>query len=97
MLGSNRANGNLSRHICRPNSFISLNLSNVVFIGSGIKFKMVFQRMYSIEILQFYVPSVMLCIASACANFVPPELVPGRMGLCVTTFLSTISLFNGAK
>ena len=73
------------------------NLSNVVFIGSGIKFEMVFQRMYSIEILQFYVPSVMLCIASACANFVPPELVPGRMGLCVTTFLSTISLFNGAK
>ena len=64
---------------------------------SGIKFDMEFKRMYSIDVLQFYIPSMMLCMASACANFIPPELVPGRMGLCVTTFLSTISLFNGAK
>merc|ERR1712228_980697 len=39
----------------------------------------------------------MVSIASAASVFIPSDIVPGRMSLCVTSFLSLISLFNGAR
>ena len=55
------------------------------------------QRKVSSHIFQTFVPSFMLCISSMFSVFIPSEVVPGRMGLCVTSFLSLISLFNGAR
>ena len=64
---------------------------------NGVRFSVILERVYSNHILHTYIPSLMLCIASTCSLFIPSDLIPGRMGLCITTFLSIISLFNGAK
>ena len=58
---------------------------------------LIFQRKISVHILHLYVPSLMLCIASMASLFIPPDLVPGRMGLSVTSCLSMITLFVAAK
>ena len=47
---------------------------------------LIFQRKISVHILHLYVPSLMLCIASMASLFIPPDLVPGRMGLSAGTF-----------
>ena len=47
--------------------------------------------------LQTFIPSMMLSIVSASSVFIPLEIVPGRMALSITSFLSLISLFNGAR
>ena len=47
--------------------------------------------------LQTFIPSIMLSMISASSVFIPSEIVPGRMALSITSFLSLISLFNGAR
>ena len=80
---------------------VSYNVTKVVknkeMTLNGARFSVVLKRVYSNHVLHTYIPSLMLCIASTCSLFVPSDLIPGRMGLCITTFLSIISLFNGAK
>jgi len=39
----------------------------------------------------------MFSYASAASIFIPPKNTPGRMALCVTTLLSLVTLFNGAR
>ena len=56
-----------------------------------------FRRPLTNHLLQTFVPSFMLSIASASSVFIPSNIVPGRMSLCITSFLSLISLFNGAR
>ena len=56
-----------------------------------------FTRPLGNHFLQTFIPSIMLSYASAASVFIPPKAVPGRMGLCVTTLLSLITLFNGAR
>ena len=55
------------------------------------------ERNFATHMMHTYFPSIMIAISSICAVFVPSDLVPGRMGLCITAFLSMISLFNGAR
>ena len=64
---------------------------------SGIKIHFELQRIVTNHWLQTFIPSMMLCMASAASVFIPPDVVPGRMGICITSFLSLISLFNGAR
>ena len=47
--------------------------------------------------LQTFIPSMMLSVISAASVFIPLEIVPGRMALSITSFLSLISLFNGER
>ena len=63
----------------------------------GVSFVLKFHRLYSSIMLHTYLPSILLCICSVLSVYVPSDLVPGRMGLCITAFLSIISLFNGAR
>ena len=65
--------------------------------ASGLSAEFAFRRLFTIHLMQTFFPSVMIMMCSAMSVFVPPELVPGRMGLCITAFLSMISLFNGAR
>ena len=62
-----------------------------------IRFTFTFRRIFVNNLLQVFFPSVMLCIGSCVSVFIPSDMVPGRMALCVTTFLSLIALFNGAR
>lgn len=65
--------------------------------NSGLAVDFLFERVNSIHLMHTFLPSIMLTFGSVLSVFVPPDLVPGRMGLCVTIFLSVISLFNGAR
>ena len=56
-----------------------------------------FKRPLTNHFLQTFIPSMMLSIASASSVFIPSDVVPGRMALCISSFLSLISLFNGAR
>ncbi len=56
-----------------------------------------FKRVYTIHLMHTFFPSVMIALSSVLSVYVPSDLVPGRMGLCITAFLSMISLFNGAR
>ena len=56
-----------------------------------------FKRPLGNHFLQTFIPSMMLIWASAASVFIPSNIVPGRMGLCVATFLSLVTLFNGAR
>ena len=56
-----------------------------------------FKRPLTNHFLQTFIPSMMLSMISASSVFIPSEIVPGRMALSITSFLSLISLFNGAR
>ena len=46
--------------------------------------------------LQTFIPSMMISLTSAASVFIPSDN-PGRMGMVITSFLSLVSLFNGAR
>ena len=57
----------------------------------------IFKRPLENHFLQTFIPSMMLSFSSAVSVFITPDIVPGRMGLCVTSLLSLITLFNGQR
>lgn len=73
--------------------FLNDELANI----SMIKMEFELKRTLTGHLLQTFIPSMMLCIASTGSLFIPSHIVPGRMGLTITSFLSLISLFNGAR
>ena len=62
-----------------------------------LKSYITFNRITSNEILHTFLPTIMLSIASSCSVFLSPDLLTTRMSLCVTSFLSMIAVFKGAK
>ena len=64
---------------------------------SMLREKLIFKRVYAHEIMQTFVPSLLLSIVSSSSLFVHHELMPARMGVAATTFLSMISLFKGSS
>ena len=68
------------------------------YIGkkSMLEVEIVLERKLTNHFLQTFLPSMMLCLASTGSLFIPSHIVPGRMGLAITSFLSLISLFNGS-
>ncbi len=66
-------------------------------VNDGIQLDFHFTRVYTIHLMHTFVPSIMIALSAVLSVYVPSDLVPGRMGLCITAFLSMISLFNGAR
>jgi hypothetical protein len=64
---------------------------------SGVVCQIQFERVVGTFVFQVYMPSMLLCLVATASVFIPSDIVPGRMALCVTTFLSLIALFNGAR
>ncbi|XP_043221273.1 glutamate-gated chloride channel alpha-like [Amphibalanus amphitrite] len=62
----------------------------------GLSFEVLLSRRVSNAVLTMYVPSTMLLIVSWLSLWVPPELVPGRMVLVITTLLTLTALFNAS-
>ena len=63
----------------------------------GITMTLSFKREWTYHMMHFYLPSLILCIASMLSLFIHYDLFPARMGLSVTTCLSMITLIMGAK
>ena len=76
---------------------MEVEVFGVEFDGSFMVNTYLFRRPLTNHFLQTFIPSMMLSIASASSVFIPSDVVPGRMALCITSFLSLISLFNGAR
>jgi hypothetical protein len=62
------------------------------FSVSGLQINL--KRKYKSFILKSHLPTLTLVIISGISFFVPPEIVPGRMALLITTFLMLINIAN---
>ena len=65
--------------------------------SSGLRYKLIFQRIKANHVLHTYIPSIMLCVVTIFSGMIPPEKAPEKVTICVTTFLSMIALFGAAK
>ena len=63
----------------------------------SLTFSLKFHRNISSILMHFYLPSIILCIASMSSLFIHHDLLPARMSLRVTSCLSLITLIMGAK
>ncbi|XP_065341022.1 glycine receptor subunit alphaZ1-like [Cloeon dipterum] len=54
-------------------------------------------RRISYHMLQTYIPSLMFVIVSWLSFLVPPESVPGRMAICMTTLLTLTAMFAAVR
>ena len=61
---------------------------------SGLEIRLKLSRRLSLHITQTFIPSSMFVLISWLSLFIPPELVPGRMALCVTTLLTLVTMFS---
>ena len=67
------------------------------FYEQSLTFSLKFHRNISSILMHFYLPSIILCIASMSSLFIHHDLLPARMSLSVTSCLSLITLIIGAK
>ena len=80
-------------------SQMTLKYQNHQKLGTiqGISFNLTFRRDSWDHIMHFYLPTIILNTASVMSLYIPYDLWPARMSLCVTTCLSMITLIIGAK
>ncbi len=81
--------------LTKVESLTTVNVMGVRSPGLGMTFT--FSRYWTYELMQTFLPSLMITITSVISVFIPAQHVPGRMGLCITAFLSLISLLNGSR
>ena len=76
--------------------------SKVIFINSFLFsvnctiffIDFIFKRPLENHFLQTFIPSMILSFSSAVSVFIPPDIVPGRMGMLITLFLILINSYN---
>ncbi len=78
-------------------SYLSRDFGKEVEVSGAVGFVLHFRRVYTYHLMQTFLPSILISLSSVVSVFISPSLVPGRMGLCITAFLSMISLFNGGR
>merc|ERR1712051_682845 len=64
--------------------------------SDGLIIEIKFVRLFTVYMWQVFLPSLLLCIVSTLSTFIPSHLVPGRMSLSVTSFLTLVALFTSA-
>ena len=65
--------------------------------SNGLIIEVKFVRLFTVYMWQIFLPSLLLCIVSTLSTFIPSHLVPGRMSLSVTSFLTLVALFSSAR
>ena len=65
--------------------------------SDGLIIEIKFVRLFTVYMWQVFMPSLLLCIVSTLSTFIPSHLVPGRMSLSVTSFLTLVALFTSAR
>ena len=83
-----------------PIDFLCENFSKnqIVFAANVTRKSMKYnlKRPVANHFLQTFIPSMMISLTSAASVFIPSDY-NGRMGMLVSSFLSLVSLFNGAR
>ena len=64
---------------------------------SAVGFQVKLVRDFSPFLLNIYLPSFILVTFSWISFWIPPEIIPGRMGLLVTIYLVLANIGNGAR
>ena len=64
---------------------------------SGLEIRLHLNRRLSLHVTQTFIPSTMFVFISWLSLFIPAELVPGRMALCVTTLLTLVTMFSSTR
>ena len=57
-------------------------------------FELILKRKLDHYIITWYLPSGMFVMVSWISFLIPPDTVPGRMGLLITVFLVIVNIFN---
>ena len=83
-----------------PIDFLCENFSKnqIIFAANVTRKSMKYnlKRPVANHFLQTFIPSMMISLTSAASVFIPSDY-NGRMGMLVSSFLSLVSLFNGAR
>ena len=64
---------------------------------SNVGFKIKLKREYVRHVINYYMPSGIFVLVSWISFLIPPDVIPGRMGLLITVLLVLINLFNSIK
>ena len=76
---------------------LSENVTNVDWWNqtySVVGFRLKLERHYAQYLLNYYFPSLIFVVVSWISFTIPPEIVPGRMGLLVTLLLVLVNFFG---
>ncbi|XP_047500713.1 glycine receptor subunit alpha-2-like [Penaeus chinensis] len=76
------------------------NISEVDYDGElypALAFDFILDRQISYYVVQTLLPQMMFVVISWCSFFVPPEVVPGRMTLCITTVLTICTMYSATR
>ena len=64
---------------------------------SRVGFRIKLRRHYLTCVIKYYMPSTIFVLVSWISFLIPPDVIPGRMGLLITLLLVLINLFNSIK
>ena len=73
----------------------SVEIAGFELSVAGVRIKM--SRRYSPFIYNVYLPTIALTMASFISFMIPPNIVPGRIGIIVTLFLMLINTGNSVR
>ena len=61
---------------------------------STVGFKLILKRNFGKHFFSYYIPSLLIVVLSWVSFAIPPEVIPGRMGLLITLILVLVNLFG---
>jgi len=87
---------NLDNHEIKMTHFnFTYSSEGKTYPGLGIKLNL--HRHLGYHLTQTYVPSILFVFTAWISFFVPSDVVPGRMVICVTTLLTLTSMFSSVR
>jgi cation transporter family protein len=63
----------------------------------GLEIKLHLKRLIAYHVVQTYIPSTVFVILAWLSMFIPPESVPGRVGMGMTTMLTLTAMFSSVR
>ena len=69
----------------------------VTGVYPGVIMTLLFRRKISYHLLQTYLPSGLFVIVAWLSLFLPPESIPGRITMAMTTLLTLAAMFGAVR
>ena len=75
----------------------SFLLANTLGVYPGVVMTLLLRRKISYHLLQTYLPSGLFVIVAWLSLFLPPESIPGRVTMAMTTLLTLAAMFGAVR
>ena len=72
-------------------------ISNLLGVYPGVVMTLLLRRKISYHLLQTYLPSGLFVIVAWLSLFLPPESIPGRVTMAMTTLLTLAAMFGAVR